>query len=109
MEGVRSWAPYGLVESSPYMNFYSLRPIHLKKTTSTLLIIAVCAAIFIVGMTFKKSTLEVQNNVEAPVVELTTEQKFEEARNQMLKEIETLETEKAAIEEKIKAKKELIK
>jgi len=60
-------------------------------------------------MVFTPTTLEVENKVEAPVVELTTEQKFEEARNQMLKEIETLEADKAAIEEKIKAKKELIK
>lgn len=60
-------------------------------------------------MTLRPYTLEVENTTETPVVELTTEQKFEEARNAMLKEIEILESDKAAIEEKIKAKKELIK
>jgi hypothetical protein len=67
------------------------------------------AALVIGGMTLVGNTEEATNNVEVPVIELTTEQKFEEARNQMLKEIETLEAEKAAIEEKITAKKELIK
>jgi len=110
MEGVRSWAPYGLVKKSftIHERCISLSPTHLKKIASPAVILILAGLIIIAGMTFKKSTLEVQNNVEVPVVELTTEQKFEEARNAMLKEIETLEAEKAAIEEKIKAKKELI-
>jgi len=74
----------------------------------TIIITTVVMGVIIGGTVFKANTHEV-NNVEAPVVELTTEQKFEEARNQMLKEIETLEAEKVALEEKIKAKKELIK
>lgn len=77
---------------------------HMKSILITLVVMGVIGV-----LAFKSSVTEVQNNVEAPVVELTTEQKFEEARNQMLKEIETLEAEKAAIEEKIAAKKLLIK
>lgn len=73
---------------------------------SVIIILVVMSVIGVLA--FKSNVTEVQNNVEAPVVELTTEQKYEEARNAMLKEIETLEAEKAAIEEKIKAKKELI-
>lgn len=75
----------------------------------TLLVIGVVLSILIVGLTLKGSLLTSEKEVmNEPVVELTSEQKFEEARNQILKEIKDLESEKENIEAEIEAKRGLL-
>lgn len=72
---------------------------------------ATIVALIAVGVLVLGTSLLGGNDIEIenePVVELTSEQKFEEARNLILSEIKELEVEKQAIEEKIKAKEDLL-